>query len=41
MTGMDWWLNKHLETWLGEKNVADTLTHPSPTTSPPRWGWSS
>ena len=21
-----WWLNEHLQTWLGEKNVADTLT---------------
>jgi rifampicin phosphotransferase len=21
-----WWLNEHLEEWLGEKNVADTLT---------------
>src|SRR4029078_7974141 len=21
-----WWLNEQLETWLGEKNVADTLT---------------
>src|SRR4051812_17806226 len=21
-----WWLNEHLEAWLGEKNVADTLT---------------
>jgi phosphoenolpyruvate synthase/pyruvate phosphate dikinase len=21
-----WWLNEHLQTWLGEKNAADTLT---------------
>ncbi|MBB5625153.1 rifamycin-inactivating phosphotransferase [Sphaerisporangium krabiense] len=28
MTGMEaaWWLNDHLETWLGEKNAADVLT---------------
>jgi pyruvate,water dikinase len=28
MTAMEatWWLNEHLETWLGEKNAADTLT---------------
>jgi phosphoenolpyruvate synthase/pyruvate phosphate dikinase len=28
MTAMEaaWWLNDHLEEWLGEKNVADTLT---------------
>jgi pyruvate,water dikinase len=28
MSAMDasWWLNEHLEEWLGEKNVADTLT---------------
>jgi pyruvate,water dikinase len=28
MAGMEatWWLNDHLEAWLGEKNVADTLT---------------
>lgn len=25
-----WWLNDHLETWLGEKNVADTLTQSVP-----------
>jgi rifampicin phosphotransferase len=27
MAGMEaaWWLNEHLEAWLGEKNVADTL----------------
>ncbi|HXT19509.1 MAG TPA: rifamycin-inactivating phosphotransferase [Thermoanaerobaculia bacterium] len=27
MAGMEaaWWLNEHLETWLGEKNAADTL----------------
>ncbi|HET7030240.1 MAG TPA: rifamycin-inactivating phosphotransferase, partial [Candidatus Limnocylindrales bacterium] len=30
-----WWLNDHLETWLGEKNLADTLTRsvPNNTTS--------
>ncbi|MGI8411966.1 MAG: rifamycin-inactivating phosphotransferase, partial [Solirubrobacteraceae bacterium] len=28
MTAMEatWWLNEHLEEWLGEKNAADTLT---------------
>ncbi len=28
MAGMDalWWLNDHLQAWLGEKNAADTLT---------------
>lgn len=28
MSGMEaaWWLNAHLEEWLGEKNLADTLT---------------
>nr|WP_045745342.1 MULTISPECIES: rifamycin-inactivating phosphotransferase [Actinoplanes] len=28
MAGMEasWWLNEHLEQWLGEKNAADTLT---------------
>lgn len=28
MAGMEaaWWLNDHMEKWLGEKNVADTLT---------------
>lgn len=25
-----WWLNEHLETWLGEKNAADTLTQSAP-----------
>jgi pyruvate,water dikinase len=25
-----WWLNDHLQTWLGEKNVADTLTRSVP-----------
>ena len=25
-----WWLNEHLEEWLGEKNVADTLTRSVP-----------
>jgi rifampicin phosphotransferase len=25
-----WWLNDHLEEWLGEKNVADTLTLSAP-----------
>ena len=32
MGGMQatWWLNEHLETWLGEKNAADTLTLAAP-----------
>ncbi|HET7551877.1 MAG TPA: rifamycin-inactivating phosphotransferase [Gemmatimonadaceae bacterium] len=32
MAGMEaaWWLNEHLHTWLGEKNVADTLTQSVP-----------
>jgi len=32
MSAMDatWWLNEHLETWLGEKNAADTLTQSVP-----------
>jgi pyruvate,water dikinase len=32
MAGMEatWWLNEHLESWLGEKNVADTLTQSVP-----------
>ena len=32
MTAMEatWWLNEHLLTWLGEKNVADTLTQSVP-----------
>lgn len=25
-----WWLNDHLQEWLGEKNVADTLTQSAP-----------
>ena len=25
-----WWLNEHLEAWLGERNVADTLTRSAP-----------
>ncbi len=25
-----WWLNEHLEAWLGEKNVADALTQAAP-----------
>ena len=25
-----WWLNEHLEEWLGEKNAADTLTQSVP-----------
>ena len=25
-----WWLNEQLETWLGEKNAADTLTQSVP-----------
>ncbi len=32
MAGMDatWWLNDQLRAWLGEKNVADTLTQSAP-----------
>ena len=32
MSAMDasWWLNEHLHDWLGEKNVADTLTLSAP-----------
>jgi pyruvate,water dikinase len=32
MTAMEatWWLNEHLQTWLDEKNVADTLTQSVP-----------
>ena len=32
MAGMEatWWLNDHLQEWLGEKNVADTLTQSAP-----------
>ncbi|HEX6799418.1 MAG TPA: rifamycin-inactivating phosphotransferase [Ktedonobacterales bacterium] len=32
MTAMEatWWLNDHLERWLGEKNAADTLTQSVP-----------
>jgi phosphoenolpyruvate synthase/pyruvate phosphate dikinase len=32
MAGMaaTWWLNEHLQEWLGEKNVADTLTQSVP-----------
>jgi pyruvate,water dikinase len=32
MAGMEaaWWLNEHLETWLGEKNLADTFTQSAP-----------
>jgi pyruvate,water dikinase len=32
MTAMEaaWWLNDHLEAWLGEKNAADTLTRSVP-----------
>jgi phosphoenolpyruvate synthase/pyruvate phosphate dikinase len=32
MTAMEatWWINEHLEMWLGEKNVADTLTQSAP-----------
>ncbi|MBN2622073.1 MAG: phosphoenolpyruvate synthase [Acidimicrobiales bacterium] len=32
MTAMDatWWLNEHLEEWLGERNAADTLTQSVP-----------
>jgi phosphoenolpyruvate synthase/pyruvate phosphate dikinase len=25
-----WWLNEHIQTWLGEKNAADTLTQSVP-----------
>jgi phosphoenolpyruvate synthase/pyruvate phosphate dikinase len=32
MAGMEatWWLNEHLEQWLGEKNTADGLTRSAP-----------
>ena len=32
MAGMEatWWLNEHVELWLGDKNVADTLTLSAP-----------
>jgi len=32
MAGMQatWWLNEHLQAWLGEKNTADTLTQSVP-----------
>jgi pyruvate,water dikinase len=32
MTGMDatWWLNEHIDEWLGEKNAADALTQSAP-----------
>lgn len=32
MTAMEatWWINEHLLTWLGEKNLADTLTQSVP-----------
>ncbi|MEU8382699.1 rifamycin-inactivating phosphotransferase [Streptosporangium sp. NPDC048865] len=32
MAGMEaaWWLNDHLETWLGERNAADALTQSVP-----------
>ena len=32
MSAMDaaWWLNEHLQEWLGEKNAADTLTQSVP-----------
>ena len=32
MAGMEatWWLNDHLEAWLGDKNAADTLTQSVP-----------
>ncbi|MFN8661193.1 MAG: rifamycin-inactivating phosphotransferase, partial [Thermomicrobiales bacterium] len=32
LAGMEaaWWLNAHIEEWLGEKNVADTLTQSVP-----------
>jgi rifampicin phosphotransferase len=28
--GASWWLNEHVQTWLGEKNVADVLTQSAP-----------
>jgi rifampicin phosphotransferase len=32
MAGMEatWWLNEHLETWLGERNAADALAQSAP-----------
>ncbi|HEX3526542.1 MAG TPA: rifamycin-inactivating phosphotransferase [Thermoanaerobaculia bacterium] len=32
MAGMEatWWLNEHLQAWLGEKNAADTLAQSAP-----------
>ncbi|MGE3272660.1 MAG: rifamycin-inactivating phosphotransferase [Chloroflexota bacterium] len=32
MAGMEaaWWLNEHMEAWLGEKNAADTITQSVP-----------
>src|SRR5690348_17700458 len=32
MAGMQatWWLNEHVQTWLGEKNAADVLTQSVP-----------
>ncbi|NUT98925.1 MAG: phosphoenolpyruvate synthase [Saccharothrix sp.] len=32
MAGMDatWWLNEHMEDWLGEENAADALTQSAP-----------
>jgi len=36
-----WRLNDQLQTWLGEKNVADTLTQSVPTCDVGEWGWRS
>jgi len=33
-----WWLNEHLEAWLGEKNAADTLTQSVPDNVTSRMG---
>ena len=32
MAGMEstWWLNEHMQDWLGEKSAADTLTQSAP-----------
>ena len=39
MAGIEatWWLNDHLQAWLGEKNAADTLAQSARTTSRRRW----
>ena len=36
-----WWLNDHLEAWLGEKNAVDTLTQSVPNNVTSEMGWSS